>query len=143
MSEQNKAAVRRVFEAWSTGDVDLLDDAVAADAVDHDPYNPNGDQGLEGLKKTISAYREAFPDLRIEVEDEIAEGDRVAVRWTATGTHQGDMMGVPASGRTSTISGIGIDRVEDGKIVESWSNWDVLGMLQQIGAIPQEQPAQA
>ena len=143
MSEQNKAAARKVFEAFNTGDVDSLDEAVAPDSVDHDPYNPHASEGVEGLKKTIAMYRDAFPDLRITIEDQIAEGDKVVTRWTGTGTHQGEVLGIPASGKTSTITGIGIDRFEDGKIVEAWNNWDTLGMLQQIGAIPEPQAAQA
>jgi steroid delta-isomerase-like uncharacterized protein len=81
-------------------------------------------------------YRAAFPDLKITVEDQIAEGDKVVTRWTAEGTHDGDLPGLPASGRSSTVTGIGIDRIEGGKIVEAWGNWDTLGMLQQLGAIP-------
>jgi steroid delta-isomerase-like uncharacterized protein len=143
MSEENKAAARKVFEAFSTGDVDSLDDVVAADAVDHDTQNPRASEGLEGLKKQIAMYREAFPDLRITVEDQIAEGDMVVTRWTGTGTHQGDGLGVPASGKSTTVTGIGIDRFEGGMIVEVWGNWDTLGLLQQIGAVPEPQAAQA
>jgi steroid delta-isomerase-like uncharacterized protein len=143
MSEENKAAARKVFEAFSTGDVDSLDDVVAADAVDHDTQNPRASEGLEGLKKQIAMYREAFPDLRITVEDQIAEGDMVVTRWTGTGTHQGDGLGVPASGKSTTVTGIGIDRFEGGMIVEVWGNWDTLGLLQQIGAVPEAQAAQA
>ena len=141
MSEENKAAARKVLEAFGTGDVDSLDDVLAANAVDHDPYNPHGSQGADGLKKQIAMYREAFPDLRMTIEDVIAEGDKVVVRWTAVGTHEGEVMGIPASGKTSTVTGIGIDRFEDGKIVEGWTNWDTLGMLQQIGALPAPQEA--
>jgi steroid delta-isomerase-like uncharacterized protein len=141
MSQENKAAARKVFEAFSTGDVDSLDDVVAADAVDHDPQNPRASEGREGLKKQIAMYRDAFPDLRLTVEDQIAEGDKVVSRWTATGTHQSDALGIPATGKSSTVTGIGIDRFEDGMIVEVWGNWDTLGMLQQIGAIPEPQAA--
>ena len=143
MSEENKAAARRVFEAFSTGEVDSLHEVVAEDVVDHDPQNPRADEGLEGFKQQVAMYREAFPDLRLTIEDQIAEGDKVCSRWTAVGTHQGGGLGIPASGKTSTVTGIGIDRFEDGKIVEVWGNWDTLGMLQQIGAIPEPQAAQA
>ena len=143
MSEENKAAVRAMFEAWSTGDLGVVDEIVAPDASDHDPYNPHGGEGAEGLKKTMAMYREAFPDVRFTIEDQIAEGDKVVTRWTATGTHQGELMGAPATGKTSTISGIGIDRFEDGKIVEAWNSWDTLGMFQQLGLVQQAEPAQA
>ncbi|HKF80330.1 MAG TPA: ester cyclase [Thermoleophilaceae bacterium] len=133
MSEQNKAVARTFFEVFETGELDRLDDMVAADAVDHDPYNPHGDEGLEGMKKTVTMYREAFPDLSFTIDDQIAEGDKVVTRWTGRGTHQGELMGAPATGRTSTVIGIGIDRFEDGMIVEAWGCWDALGMFQQLG----------
>ncbi|MEK6230088.1 MAG: ester cyclase [Actinomycetota bacterium] len=143
MSDQNKDAARRWFDAWNTGELDLLDEIVAPDAVDHDRYNPNASDGLEGAKRTVAMYREAFPDIAFTVDDVIAEGDKVVVRWTATGTHQGEIMGIPATGNKSTVSGIGIDRFEDGKIVEAWNAWDTLGMMQNIGALPQQEAAPA
>jgi steroid delta-isomerase-like uncharacterized protein len=143
VSDQNKAASRAVFEAFGSGDVDGLNDIVAADAVDHDPYNPHASEGLEGLKKSIAMYREAFPDLRMTVEDQIAEGDKVVTRWTATGTHEGELMGAAATGKSTTVTGIGIDRFEDGMIVEAWLNWDTLAMFQQLGLAGAAEPAQA
>lgn len=137
MSEQNKALARRALELFSAGDLDQMDALVSEDAVDHDAQNPNRDiHGPEGAKRTAAIYRSAFPDLRITIEDQIAEGDKVVTRWTAVGTQDGDLPGFPASGRTSTITGIGIDRIDGGKIVETWGNWDTLGMMQQLGAIP-------
>jgi steroid delta-isomerase-like uncharacterized protein len=88
-------------------------------------------------------YRAAFSDLQMTVEDQIAEGDMVVTRWTAVGTNDGDLPGMPASGRSSTVTGIGIDRIEDGKIVEAWGNWDTLGMMQQLGVIPAPAAASA
>lgn len=143
MSEENKQVARRIFEAWSSGDIDALDDFVAEDAVDHDPYNPHTGEGREGLKKLIAMYREAFPDVSFDVEDQIAEGDMVVTRWSATGTHEGELMGFAPTGTKSTITGIGIDRIEDGKIVEAWTNWDTLAMMRQIGAIPEQESAAA
>ena len=143
MSEENKAVARAVFDAFNSGDVDALDDVVAADAVDHDPYNPYREEGAEGLKKVIGMYRSAFPDLEIKVEDQIAEGDKVVTRWTGTGTHQGELMGAAPTGKSSTVTGIGIDRIENGKIVEAWSNWDALGMMQQLGLAGEPAAAQA
>jgi steroid delta-isomerase-like uncharacterized protein len=81
-------------------------------------------------------YRAAFPDLRVEVESQVAEGDLVVTRWASTGTHEGDLPGLPASHNKVTVTGIAIDRLENGKIVEAWGNWDTLGMMQQIGAVP-------
>jgi steroid delta-isomerase-like uncharacterized protein len=143
MSEDNKAVSRRFFECFASGELDGLDEIVAADAVNHDPYDPHSQEGLEGAKKTISMYREAFPDLRFEIGDQIAEGDRVVTRWTGTGTMKGELMGLEPNGKESTVTGIAIDRIENGKIVESWGNWDTLGLMQNIGAIPEQEPAQA
>jgi steroid delta-isomerase-like uncharacterized protein len=143
MSEQNKAVARAVLDAFSGGDLDSLDDVVAADAVDHDPYNPYREEGLEGLKKVIGMYRSAFPDLQISVEDQIAEGDKVVTRWVGTGTHQGELMGAAPTGKTTVVGGIGIDRVENGKVVEAWGYWDALGMMQQLGLAGEPAAAQA
>jgi steroid delta-isomerase-like uncharacterized protein len=137
MSEQNKAVARKIYDVFNSGDLDSLDDVISQDAIDHDPQNPfGGTPGPEGTKQAIAMYRAAFPDLRIEVEAQIAEGDLVVTRWTSTGTHEGDMPGLPASHNKVMVTGIGIDRVENGKIVEGWNNWDTLGMMQQLGAVP-------
>jgi steroid delta-isomerase-like uncharacterized protein len=135
VSEDNKAAARAVFEVWSTGELDRLDDLVASDVVHHDPYDPNGDQGLEGMKRTIELNRIAFPDMRLVVEDQVAEGDKVVTRWRGEMTHLGELGGAPPSGEHVTISGITIDRIEDGKIVEAWRSMDTLGLLRGIGAL--------
>ena len=88
--------------------------------------------------------RSAFPDLRVTLEDDIAEGNKVVSRWRAQGTHQGELMGIAPTGNQMAITGITIDRIEEGKIVEEWENWDALGMMQQIGAVPSpEQQTQA
>ncbi len=89
----------------------------------------------------MSLYHGAFPDTQITVEDQIAEGDLVVTRWTARGTHQGELMGVPPSSNRATVEGITINRIADGKIAESWANYDALGMMQQIGAIPSPEQA--
>ena len=137
MSDQNKAIARRALDLFTSGDLDEMDELVSEDAVDHDAQNPNaGIHGPEGAKRTAAIYRGAFPDLQITVEDQLAEGDKVVTRWTAVGTQDGDLAGLPASGRSTTVTGITIDRIAGGKIVESWGNWDTLGMMQQLGAVP-------
>jgi predicted ester cyclase len=128
MSEHHKAASRVAFEVWSTGQVERLDDLVAENVVHHDPYDPNGPKGLDGMKKTIRKNRQINPDLTIAVEDQIAEGDKVATRWTATMTQ---------NGKKVTLKGITIDRFENGKVVEAWRNIDMLGLLRQTGAVPE------
>jgi steroid delta-isomerase-like uncharacterized protein len=135
VSEENKAAARAEFEIWGSGELDKLDDLVAPDVVHHDPYDPHAADGLEGLKKSIALNRAAFPDMRITVEDQVAEGDKVTTRWTAVMTHQGELGGVAPTGKRVTMSGTTIERFDDGKVVESWRSMDTLGLLRQIGAL--------
>jgi steroid delta-isomerase-like uncharacterized protein len=137
MSEQNKAVVRRfIEEAWNNGNLDVVDELVAADHIDHDPARADAASGPAAMRAFIEMYRTAFPDTRIEFSEMVAEGDLVAGPWRATGTHQGELMGIPATGKPISITGMGMDRVVDGKIVESWSNWDAMGMMAQLGVIP-------
>jgi predicted ester cyclase len=124
--EQNKAAARAVFEVWSSGDLDRLDGIVSPDVVHHDPYDPHALEGLAGMKKTIAKNRDVTPDLMLRVEDQIAEGDKVATRWTATMTREGMRV---------TLTGITVDRFEQGKVVEAWRCMDRLGMLMRSGAL--------
>jgi steroid delta-isomerase-like uncharacterized protein len=135
VSEQYKATARAVFEIWNSGETERLDALVAPHVVHHDPHDPNGDEGLVGMKQTIERNREAFPDMRLTVEDQLAEGDKVATRWRAEMTHAGKIAGIDPTGRRVTITGMTIDRFEDGKIVEAWRNIDVLSLYQQLGAL--------
>jgi steroid delta-isomerase-like uncharacterized protein len=135
MSEQNKEAARAVFDVWSTGAVERLDDVVAEDVVHHDPYDPNGAEGLGGMKRTIELNRTAFPDMRLVVEDQLADGDKVVTRWRAEMTHLGELAGAAPTGNRVTFAGITIDRFEDGKIVEAWRSMDMLKVLRDIGAL--------
>jgi steroid delta-isomerase-like uncharacterized protein len=142
MSEQNKAAVRRFFELWEAGETDQFGEVVAADAVDHDPQRPFPDErGAEAARKTAEMFLAAFPDTAYTIEQQVAEGDLVVTRWIARGTHEGELMGIPATQKSVEVSGIAIDRLSDGKIVESWGNWDTIGMMQQLGAIPAAEAA--
>lgn len=139
-AEENKALARRGFEeVWSRGNLDLADELLAADFVGR----PGGEtiRGREAAKEYVARMRAAFPDITFTIEDQIAEGDMVATRWTATGTHEGDLMGVPPTGKQVTVTGITIQRFADGKVAEGWTSLDTLGMLQQVGAVPA--PAQA
>jgi predicted ester cyclase len=134
VSADHKAAARAVFDIWSTGELERLDDLVAPEVVHHDPYDPNGAKGLDGMKRTIELNRTAFPDMRLVVEDQVAEGDKVVTRWRGEMTHLGELGGAAPTGNRVTISGITIDRFEDGKIVEAWRSMDMLGVLRGIGA---------
>ena len=134
---ENKAIVRRFLEGiFSQGDPDVVDELADPDFVVHDPSSEAGQVDAEGVKESIAWSHSAFPDLRVTIEDQVAEGGKVATRWRVSGTHQGEMMGVTATGNQVTFTGTQTDYISGGKIVESWSNWDTLGMLGQIGAAP-------
>ena len=135
-SEQNKAIVRRAFEEPWKGNLDVVDDLVASDYVGHDPASPAPLRGPEGVKEFISTYRAAFPDARITVEQQLAEGNFVTTRWSGRGTHEGELMGIQPTGKQVTVSGLTISRLVGGKIVEEFQNWDTFGMLQKLDAIP-------
>jgi predicted ester cyclase len=122
MSERNKTASGVAFEVWSSGALDRLDEYIAVDVIHHDPYDPFGADGLAGMKKLIRKNRDLYPDLQISIEDQIAEGDKVATRWIASMTQ---------NGKRVTLRGVTIDRFDDGKIVEAWRCMDLLGLRQQ------------
>lgn len=138
-TEENKAIARRAYEKlFSEGQYALADELYASTHVNYFPGNPPGlPAGVEGLKQLIGLYRSAFPDLHFTIEDQIAEGDKVVTRTTTTGTNTQPLMGMPATGKSAVVTGIQIDRIVDGKIVETWGNFDQLGLLQQLGVIPQ------
>ena len=123
MSERRKALSRVAFEVWGTGELDRLDETVAPHAVRHDPYDRHGSEGLAGLKKHIAENRAIHPDIRIAVEDQVAEGDKVVTRWTAFMTHEG---------REVSLRGVTTERFEGDLIVEAWRCIDMLGFLRQV-----------
>jgi steroid delta-isomerase-like uncharacterized protein len=140
MSERNKTIARKVFEdIQSQRKLALIDELMAGDYVGHTP--PNDIHGPEGARQFEAMLHEAFPDYRVTVEDQIAEGDEVATRWTARGTHKGKFQGMPPTGKQITMSGITIFRIANGKLVEGWNKPDLLGMLQQLGAVPAPEQA--
>ena len=135
MSAENKAIARRVIEeVWNKQDLDAVDDIYAPDVVIHG-RPPDLPQGREGLKAYWGVFMRAFPDTHWTVEDQIAEGDKVVTRWTSTGTHTDELMGIPATGKEVSVTGIGIERIDGGQIVETWGEWDRLDMFQQLGVI--------
>ncbi len=135
MSEQNKALNRRIFKAIGDKNLDALDELIAADTVDH-VLPPEMPPGLDGQKAFIGMFISAFPDIKMTVEDEIAEGDKVVTRWTAIGTHTGELMGIPATGKQVTMKGVDINRFSGGKNVEHWGQLDQMGLMQQLGVVP-------
>jgi steroid delta-isomerase-like uncharacterized protein len=136
--EENKVLARRfVEEVWNQKNLAVAREFIAATYVFHTPGSPPElPPGPEGFQQYASAFLIAFPDVHITIEDQIAERDKVVTRWTSYGTNTGSLFGMPSTGRAATITGITIDHIADGKLVESWDELDQLGMLQQLGVIP-------
>ena len=134
----NKALAQRATEeVWNKGNIVVADEVYAPDIIRHDPTLPAGkEQGREAFKKFVNVFRTAFPDGRVTLDDLVAEGDKVAVRYSFQGTHAGELVGIPATGRRVTVTGIAIARVAAGKCQEMWDSFDNLGLLQQLGVIP-------
>ena len=132
-ADDNKAALRRFYEEVLNGrNLEAVDDLLAPDAVDH----TFGSQGLEAYKQFFSTVHRAFPDMHVEVHDMISEGDLVAARVTYSGTHQGEFVGVPATGRRVEVSGVDFLRMRDGRQAEHWGGVDMASLLQQLGVSP-------
>jgi steroid delta-isomerase-like uncharacterized protein len=144
-ADDNKTLVRRYFEdAWNKHNPAVVDTIYAADFVDRSPDIPGIAHTRDGLKEFMGVYLRAFPDATITIEDQLVEGDRVVTRWIGRGTQTGAFMDLPPSGRKVAVAGVQIDRCSGGKIVEEWTSFDQLGLLQQLGAIPApKQPATA
>jgi steroid delta-isomerase-like uncharacterized protein len=137
MTDDAKRIPRQMIEeVYNKGRVDVIDELVAPGYVGHDPALPQAIAGPEGEKEIVAGYRAAFPDLVITIDDQVAEGDRVVTRWTARGTHTGDLWGIAGTGKEVTVTGTSIDRIQNDRLVETWSNWDALGLMQQLGVIP-------
>ena len=136
--EENKENARRAFEeVMNNGDLSLAEELIATDYVGHSPGMPDF-TGPEGFKQFVTMQRTAFPDLNITIEDTVAEGDKVVNRWIVRGTHNGELMGIAATGKQVTMSGMVLSRYVGGKQVEAWVSADQLSMVQQIGVIPSQ-----
>ncbi len=138
-ADQNRAIILRlyteVFGKWNLG---VIDEIIAAEFVGHEMLlvRPETPPGPIGFKEFYGGLRSAFPDLRYVVDDVIAEGDKVVVRWTWMCTHKGEFMGIPPTGKQATVTGMAIYRIAGGKCVERWVELSLLGLLQQLGAVP-------
>jgi steroid delta-isomerase-like uncharacterized protein len=137
----NRAIVRRFVEESWKGNFEVVDELADRDYVGHDPANPEPVRGPEGVKKFISTYRAAFPDAQVTVEEQLANGDLVATRWTSSGTRHGKLMGVDPTGKRVTVTGVTITRLARGKLVEEFHNWDAFGLIEELNAIPLAAPA--
>ncbi|MFD8478471.1 ester cyclase [Kitasatospora sp. NPDC059673] len=134
--EENKSLVRRFYREIDAGNLEAMDELVSEDYVDHSPPPfPGLAPGREGLKQAFRLFWEATPGVH-EIEDQIAEGDKVVTRLTGRGTSVGDLPGIPATGRPITMTATVVHRIENGKLAEKWSDKDILGFLQQLDVIP-------
>ena len=141
--EQNKAIVRRIVEEAQSGhDLSVVDELLATDLVDHS-VPPGLPPTREGVKMQFAMFFSAFPDLHVVIHTQVAEGDQVVTRKTFHGTHMGDLMGIPPTGRPVTFDVIDILRVQNGKITDHWNIVDQLGLMLQIGALPAREQAVA
>lgn len=133
--EENKAVARRLFEeVWNDANPQGVERLVAEDFVDHDPP-PGITPDRRGLEQWVAAVTRAFPDLHFTIEEQIAEGDKVVVRWTARGTHRDVFLGIDATGKQATVAGVTIFRITEGIVQESQAAWDKLDLMQQLGAV--------
>jgi SnoaL-like polyketide cyclase len=131
-----KAIVRRAIEEPWKGDFEIIDEFFAPSYIGYDPSQPEPIRGPEGVKANFQQYIDAFQGARLTVDEQIAEGDFVATRWTGRGVHTGEIAGIAPTGKEVTVTGLTFSRLDGGKIAEEWINWDTLGMLVQIGAVP-------
>ena len=133
---ENEALIRRFYdEGWNANDLDVYDELVTEDFVDHQAI-PGMAPGREGFKGLNAMFRSAFPDVRVDIDQIVAEDDKVACRWTSSGTHEGDLFGIPATGNKVRVTATVWYRVEDGRLAEGWINRDDVGLMRQLGVIP-------
>ena len=143
MSADNKALVRRyVEEVLNKKNLALIDELFAPSFIDHDSSMPEA-KGPAGVKRLAAMVHASFPDLHFTIEDMIAEGDKVVYRYSMRAAHQNDFMGIAATGKQINVTGIHIYRVGDGKLQEEWENWDMLGLMRQLGVLPSAQATTA
>ena len=141
MATQNAALSRRIFEdVWNRKNLGAIDDLMSADYVHHDPSSPAVPSGVDGYKQFVNSYMNAFPDAHFTIDDAFTDSQNTEVhnevtRWTVTGTHEGELAGIPRTGRRFSVTGISIARIVNGKITESWNSWDALGLMQQLGVV--------
>lgn len=127
-----------VEKVLNQGELDFLDVLMAPDAITHELeiFGPSAARGRGTVRQFVELFRSAFPDLRVTILDQLTAGDRVTTRWRMEGTQSHRLMGIAASHRFMSVEGIRIDRIADGRIAETWTQWDTLGMLRQLGALP-------
>ncbi|HEY4046042.1 MAG TPA: ester cyclase [Acidobacteriaceae bacterium] len=144
VSDENKAIARKLMEeAWNKGRLEVVDELISAGCRFHDSVFPSLTSGAGNYKQHIQTCRTAFPDLKITIEDTIAERNEVVLHWKAHGTHRGPFLGMPPTEKSATISGTSINRIDKGKIAEQWVDWNLLSLMEQLGVAMQSQPAKS
>ena len=137
MSTENRAIVRRFYEeVWNQRKLDVVDELISPSHALLDPITSGSQAGPELYKRRVVELTTAFPDLSFTVEDTIAEGEKLVVSWIFSGTHQGEFMEIPATGKKISVEGITIHHIRNGKILDSYARWDALGLMRQLGVIP-------
>jgi steroid delta-isomerase-like uncharacterized protein len=137
MSAQNEAIAQRLIEeVWNGRKLELVDELLAPTFTNHDPSTPDMGTGPEAYKTLVKLYTTAFPDLRFSIEEMIANEGTVVTRWKSSGTHKGDLQGIPPTNQTITVEGVTINHIENGKILDQYVSWDALGMMRQLGVAP-------
>jgi len=137
MSSDNRHLVQKLFnDLFNKGNLAVADEIIAANHVNHDPATPDFGKGPDGEKQIVTLYRGAFPDLHFTIDQIIDADEFVTTRYTATGTHKGELRGIAPTNKAIKVEGMVINRISRGKIAESWVNWDALGLMKQLGAVP-------
>ncbi len=137
MPSQNRQIVRKLFnDLFNKGNLAVADQIIAPNHVSHDPATPDFGKGPEGEKQIVTLYRGAFPDLHFTIDQIIDADDFVTTRYTATGTHKGELRGIAPTNKAIKVEGMVINRISRGRIAESWVNWDALGLMEQLGVVP-------
>jgi steroid delta-isomerase-like uncharacterized protein len=137
MSMESVAISRRLIEeVWNNRRLEVINELIASTHTNHDPNTPDLGNGPEGYKRLVSLYTTAFPDLRLTIEDTVSEDDKLVISWNVSGTHKGDLKGIPPTNKKMSVEGITISRHANGKILDSRVSWDALGMMQQLGIVP-------
>ncbi len=143
MAAQSAELSRRIFEdVWNRKNLNAIDDLISANYIHHDANSPAA-SGIDGYKQFVNYYMNAFPDAHFTIDDAFTDGQNEVTRWTVVGTHEGELAGLPRTGRRFSVTGISIARIANGKITESWNNWDALGLMQQLGVVSAEAKGRA
>ena len=137
MPADNKSIVRRLYEeVWNNRRLEVADEIISLSHALHDNHQPDSGIGPEAYKRNATRFLSAFPDLSFDVEDMVAENDKVVVSWIISATHKGEFRGIPATNKRISVEGVTIHHIADGKIMDSYVNWDALGLMQQLGVVP-------